>query len=235
MAAGGRVLGGRGAAGAAVLAVVARLGIGKVALGGALLRVNAAVLHVDLGATSVLDGDGGGHLEEVGVRNEGVLLLDGLEQLEREREASVGAVVDLGIEADGADGAPAVGPLLDVNVIGAAVVPGQANHDGVGVGLVDKVPEVLLARLELLDVVVGSGHEDDGAARGKGASGGRVHKAGASQGRGRGRAHVEAGHGRSGRHKGVSDLQGAGGGRRGDENALGKHHCRSRWGLLSFL
>mmetsp|Transcript_21356 Transcript_21356/g.52627 ORF Transcript_21356/g.52627 Transcript_21356/m.52627 type:complete len:363 (-) Transcript_21356:74-1162(-) len=169
VAAGGGVLGGLGAAGAAVLAVLGGLSVGEVALGGAVLRtlgVHAAVLHVDGGATSLLDSDGRGHLVEIGVADEGELGLDGLEHLNGGGQAVVGAVLDLGLEADGADGAAGLGPGLlgKVRVERARVVPREAHHQGVGVGLVDQRHELRLALLELLHVlsIAGRHREDEG-------------------------------------------------------------------------
>jgi hypothetical protein len=115
---------------------------------------------------------------------------------------SVGAVGDLGVKADRADGSAALGPILDVDIVGASIVPGEANHDGVGVGLVHKVPESLLAALELLHVLGGGSHEERNTLAAT--SGGRK-AAGAELGAGDGRAaHTSAGEHGGGGHEGIS-------------------------------
>lgn len=48
----------------------------------------------------MFDRRGGGELDEVRPPNLGVLVLDRLEKLQRDRQAGVGAVVDLGRESD---------------------------------------------------------------------------------------------------------------------------------------
>lgn len=132
-------------------------GGGEVALGRALLGgsdVDAAVAHGDLGAAHELDGEGGAHLHEIGPGDLGDLLLDRGEEGEGIGEAGVGAVVDLGGEADAAVGAAAEGELVgaDGGVEGAGVVPGEADEDGSAVGLLDEVGQELLGLGELLDV-----------------------------------------------------------------------------------
>lgn len=49
----------------------------------------------------MLDRRGGGELDEVCPPNLGVLVLDRLEKLQRDRQAGVGTMVDLGLEPDG--------------------------------------------------------------------------------------------------------------------------------------
>ncbi len=70
---------------------------------------------------------------------------------------SVGTVGDLRLEADGADGTAALGPIGDGLVVGARVVPGKANHEGIRVGFVQKLSKSLLALLELLDLLSRNG------------------------------------------------------------------------------
>lgn len=48
----------------------------------------------------MLDRRGGGELDEVCPPNLGVLVLDRLQKLQRDRQAGVGAMVDLGLEPD---------------------------------------------------------------------------------------------------------------------------------------
>ncbi len=71
------------------------------------------------------------------------------------RLTSVGSVGDLRLEADGANGTTAARPLGDGLVVGAGVVPRETNHQGVRVGLVQKVGKSRLAVLELLDLLGG--------------------------------------------------------------------------------
>lgn len=61
---------------------------------------HAAVSEVDLGATAALHGAGRPHLHKIRPADGGVGRLDGLEELQGVHEAGVGAVVDLGLEAD---------------------------------------------------------------------------------------------------------------------------------------
>mmetsp|Transcript_141391 Transcript_141391/g.439438 ORF Transcript_141391/g.439438 Transcript_141391/m.439438 type:complete len:212 (+) Transcript_141391:221-856(+) len=62
--------------------------------------VHPAVGHGDLRAARDLDGAGGGHLDEVGPGDGGVLGLDGLQEVHRLGEPRVRAVADLGLEDD---------------------------------------------------------------------------------------------------------------------------------------
>ena len=118
-------------------------------------KVGAPGSPLDLRAAHLLDGDGARERVEVGVRQPRELLLDGLEQRARDREAGVGAVRGLGVEAHGgAVAASAVG----LGVVRAGAVPREAHeHRAVG-------PVVVALRVENVDdgladgvVVVGLG------------------------------------------------------------------------------
>mmetsp|Transcript_35729 Transcript_35729/g.77196 ORF Transcript_35729/g.77196 Transcript_35729/m.77196 type:complete len:213 (+) Transcript_35729:492-1130(+) len=120
--------------------------------GAAVSSLDSAILHRDLGATSGFDGARRSHLDEVGPGDCRVLGLHGLQELQALGQTSVGTIVDLRSEADGASGTAASRPLGDALVVVAAVVPGQADHDGGAVLLADELSEGLLAGDILLDL-----------------------------------------------------------------------------------
>ena len=127
----GRVLRRRRAPRPAEPAPRARLGVGEVALGGALpgaRRVDAAVPHVDDRPAREGDRAGARHLEYVRVRHAGVRFLHRLEEAHGAGESRVRAVVDLGGEADGADGAAGRGEGSDVHVVRAGIVPRETDE-----------------------------------------------------------------------------------------------------------
>mmetsp|Transcript_93596 Transcript_93596/g.195122 ORF Transcript_93596/g.195122 Transcript_93596/m.195122 type:complete len:213 (+) Transcript_93596:528-1166(+) len=120
--------------------------------GTAVRSLNSAILHGDLGATSHLDGASRCHLDQVGPGDTGELGLDRFQVLQALGKSSIGTVVDLRLKADGPVGASASRPLGDALVVVAAVVPGQADHDGGAVLLADELSEGLLAGDILLDL-----------------------------------------------------------------------------------
>ena len=100
--------------------------------------IKAAVLHVDLGAISELNGASRSHLVDIGVTDGRVLALDIFQELDGVDQSSVGAVVDFGFEANRTIGSSGLGPgVLDVVIVGAAIVPGEANKERSTVLLVD--------------------------------------------------------------------------------------------------
>ena len=136
----GRVLRRCRAARTTELAAGPRLGVGEVPLGGAIVGgrgVDAAVPHVDDGTPGEGDRASARHLVYVRVRHAGVGFLDGLEEPHGAGESGVRAVVDLGGEADGADGPPRGGEGPDVDVVGAGIVPREPDEDRTAVLLRD--------------------------------------------------------------------------------------------------
>mmetsp|Transcript_14618 Transcript_14618/g.49913 ORF Transcript_14618/g.49913 Transcript_14618/m.49913 type:complete len:439 (+) Transcript_14618:539-1855(+) len=145
------------------------LSVREVSLRGAVARasgVNTSIPHRDLGPASKFDGDGRSHLEQVGIGDSWELLLDRLQHLDGVGQTSVGAMVDLGIEADGAGGAASLGESLDAVVVGTRVMPGETNHDWVCIGLIDELLQRRLRSHKLLRLLFHRrhGHATDDSA-----------------------------------------------------------------------
>mmetsp|Transcript_2775 Transcript_2775/g.6432 ORF Transcript_2775/g.6432 Transcript_2775/m.6432 type:complete len:292 (+) Transcript_2775:119-994(+) len=113
-------------------------------------RVLAAVAHVDLGPARDLNAHGRGHLEQVRVRHVRVLGLDGLQQVQGHLQARVVAVAELRLEADGAVGTAALWELLDGRVVGASIVPGQTDNNGVAMFALDVALQLSVGTCKLL-------------------------------------------------------------------------------------
>mmetsp|Transcript_43427 Transcript_43427/g.94349 ORF Transcript_43427/g.94349 Transcript_43427/m.94349 type:complete len:214 (-) Transcript_43427:1566-2207(-) len=116
-------------------------------------RILAAVFHVNLRAARVLNGYSSSHLIEVSIGDQRIVRLEGLHILHRLVQTVVGSHANLRAEAYGAIGtAPFTEGCLGL-VVGARIVPGESDQDGIAVHLVNELPQVILERLQLRHMV----------------------------------------------------------------------------------
>ena len=71
-----------------------------------------------------------------------ILLFEGLQEVHRLRQARVGSVADLRLVDDGSIGAPSFWEGFDALVEVAAIMPGQPDHDGGTVVLINELQQV---------------------------------------------------------------------------------------------
>mmetsp|Transcript_9303 Transcript_9303/g.15943 ORF Transcript_9303/g.15943 Transcript_9303/m.15943 type:complete len:214 (-) Transcript_9303:1564-2205(-) len=127
-----------------------RFGVRTLVRSGGIL---AAVFHVNLRAAGVLNGHSSSHLIKVSIGDQRIVRLEGLHILHRLVQAVVGSHADLWAEADGAIGpAPFTEGRLGL-VVGARIVPGQSDQDGIAVHLVHELPQIVLKGLQLRHMV----------------------------------------------------------------------------------
>ena len=95
-------------------------------------------------------------MEDIGIGDIGVLLLDGLKKLDGSSKSGVGTVVDFGVETDGSDGSASTGVA---DIVGSRVVPRKTDEDGSTVLFVDDILNhpVGAIKVGLLDLKGGGG------------------------------------------------------------------------------
>mmetsp|Transcript_19384 Transcript_19384/g.67490 ORF Transcript_19384/g.67490 Transcript_19384/m.67490 type:complete len:390 (-) Transcript_19384:1193-2362(-) len=116
-------------------------------------HVDATVLHLDLRPAGVLDAHGGAHLDQVRPGDEGVVLVEGLQEVNGLVQPIVRAVVEFRSVDDGSVCTAHVGELGLSLVVSAGVVPTQAHHDRIAILHVDELEHLFSGSHQLSNKV----------------------------------------------------------------------------------